>query len=143
MLQKVTLDRLTKTSRIQNDRPHEVKNLSDVVSTTVWIFKRFVYKNNLAAAKANISISVAKLSPDPQVKWKDHVRTTNLHQLSLEDFCSWLEGQADIHDDCFKAAMEVLVKGTMPSLVTLRNKQAKPCLMGDGQQHNLSASPKV
>ena len=32
---KVTLDRLRKTSRIQNDRPHEVRNLPDVVSTTV------------------------------------------------------------------------------------------------------------
>ena len=98
---KVTLDRLRKTSRIQNDRPHEVRNLSDVVSTTVWIFKRFGYINDLAA-EANISIAVDKLSPDLQVKWKDHVRTSNLHQPNLEDFCSWLKGQADIYDDCFK-----------------------------------------
>lgn len=54
---KVTLDRLRKTSRIQNDRPHEVRNLSDVVSTTVWIFTRFGYINDLAA-EANISIAV-------------------------------------------------------------------------------------
>ena len=69
---KVTLDRLRETSNY--DRPHEVRNLSEVVSTTVWIFKWFGYKNDLAA-KANISISVAKLFPDLQVKWKDHVRT--------------------------------------------------------------------
>ena len=59
---KVTLDRLRKTSRIQNDRPHEVRNLSDVVSTTVWIFKRFRYINDLAA-EANISISVIATIP--------------------------------------------------------------------------------
>ena len=59
---KVALDRLRKTSRIQNDRPHEVRNLSDVVSTTVWIFKRFGYINDLAA-EANISISVIATIP--------------------------------------------------------------------------------
>ena len=64
-----------------------VRNLSDVVSATVWIFKRFGYINDLAA-KANISIAVDKLSADLQVKWKDRVRTSNLHQPNLEDFCS-------------------------------------------------------
>ena len=33
---KVTLDRLWKTARVQNNKPQEVRNLSDVVSTTVW-----------------------------------------------------------------------------------------------------------
>ena len=144
---KVTLDRLRKTSRIQNDRPHEVRNLSDVVSTTVWIFKRFGYINDLAA-EANISIAVDKLSPDLQVKWKDHVRTSNLHQPNLEDFCSWLKGQADIYDDCFKFPFRGRYGGagekhnTFFGNLSSRNKQAKPCLMGDGQQHNLSACPK-
>ena len=134
---KVTLDRLRKTSRIQNDRPHEVRNLSDVVSTTVWIFKRFGYINDLAA-EANISIAVDKLSPDLQVKLKDLVRTSNLHQPNLEDFCRWLEGQADIYDDCFKfpfrghyggaGEKHNTFFGNLPS----HNKQAKPCLMGDG-----------
>ena len=63
--------------------------------------KRLGYINDLAA-EANISLAVDKLSPDLQVKWKDHVRTSNLHQPNLEDFCSWLKGQADIYDDCFK-----------------------------------------
>ena len=98
---KVTLDRLRKTSRMKNDRPHEVRNLSDIVSTTLWIFKRFGYKNDLAA-EANISIAVDKLSPDFQVESKDNVITSNLHQPSLEDFCNWLKGQADSYDDCFK-----------------------------------------
>ena len=143
---KVTLDRLRKTSRIQNDRPHEVRNLSDVVSTTVWIFKRFGYINDLAA-EANISIALDKLSPDLQVKWKDHVRTSNLHQPNLEDFCSWLKGQADIYDDCFKFPFRGRYGGagekhnTFFGNLSSRNKQAKPCLMGDAQQHNLSACP--
>ena len=47
---KVTLDRLRKTSRMKNDRRHEVRNLSDIVSTNVWIFKRFGYKNDLEAS---------------------------------------------------------------------------------------------
>ena len=125
---KVTLDRLRKTSRIQNDIPHEVRNLSDAVSTTVWIFKRFGCINDPAAV-ANISTAVDKLSPDLQVKWKDHVRTSNLHQPNLEDFCSWLKGKADIYDDCFKfhseTAMDVLVKSTIPSLVTSHHVTSK------------------
>lgn len=61
---KVTLDRLRKTSRIQNDRPHEVRNLSDVVSTTVWIFTRFGYINDLEA-EANMSIAVQTIPRSP------------------------------------------------------------------------------
>ena len=71
------------------------------MSSTLWIFKRFGYKNDLAA-EANNSIAVDKLSPDLQVKSKDHVIISNLHQPSLEDFCNWLKGQADSYDDCFK-----------------------------------------
>ena len=64
---KPSLDRLRKTSRMKNDKPHEVRNLSDIVSTNVWIFKRFGYKNDLAA-ETNISIAVDKLFPDFQFK---------------------------------------------------------------------------
>ena len=46
---KVTLDRLRKTARIQNDKPQEVRNLSDVVSTTVWTLKKFGYESDLKA----------------------------------------------------------------------------------------------
>ena len=47
---KVTFDRVRKTLRMKNDRRHDVRNLSDIVSTNVWIFKRFGYKNDLAAS---------------------------------------------------------------------------------------------
>ena len=131
---------------MKNDRPHEVRNLSDIVSTTLWIFKRFGYKNDLAA-EANISIAVDKLSPDLQVKSKDHVIISNLHQPSLEDFCNWLKGQADSYDDCFKFPFRGRYEGagerhnTFFGNFSSRNKQAKFCLMGDEQQHNLSACP--
>ena len=155
---KVTLDRLRRTPRLHNDRPHEVRSLSDVVSTTVWTFKRFGYESDLAA-EANISLAVDKLSPELQVKWKDHVRAINLQRPSLEDFCNWLKGQADIYDDCYVKTSNFKFPfhpfknkgrqgGTNERQSTFfgnfshRNKQTKSCLMGDGQLHNLSACPK-
>ena len=53
---KVTLDRLRKTTRIQNDKPLEVRNISDVVSATVWISKKFGYGSDLKA-EANVSMA--------------------------------------------------------------------------------------
>ena len=117
-----------------------------LLSSTLWIFKRFGYKNDLAA-EANNSIAVDKLSPDLQVKSKDHVIISNLHQPSLEDFCNWLKGQADSYDDCFKFPFRGRYEGagerhnTFFGNFSSRNKQAKFCLMGDEQQHNLSACP--
>ena len=76
------------------------------------------------------------------------MRTSNLHQPNLENFCSWLKGHADIYDDCFKFPFRSRYGGagekqnTFFGNLSSRNKQAKPCLMGDGQQHNLSACPK-
>ena len=61
---------------MKNVRPHEVRNLSHIVSTTLWIFKRSGYKNDLAA-EANISIAVYKLSPDLELESKDHMITSN------------------------------------------------------------------
>ena len=116
------------------------------MSSTLWIFKRFGYKNDLAA-EPNNSIAVDKLSPDLQVKSKDHVIISNLHQPSLEDFCNWLKGQADSYDDCFKFPFRGRYEGagerhnTFFGNFSSRNKQAKFCLMGDEQQHNLSACP--
>ena len=146
---EVTLHRLRKTSRMKNDRLHEVRNLSDIVSTTLWIFKRFGYKND-PAAEANISTAVDKLFPDFQVGSKDRVIriASNLHQPNLEDFCNWLKSEADSYDDCFKFPFRCRYGGagekhnTLFGNLSLRNKQAKPCLTGDGQQHNLSACPK-
>ena len=56
---KVTLDRLRKTARVQNNKPQEVRNLSDIVSTTVWTFKKFGYESELKA-EANVSLAVDK-----------------------------------------------------------------------------------
>ena len=92
---KVTLDRLRKTPRVQNDKPQEVRNLSDVVSTTVWTFKKFGYESDLRA-EANVSLAVDKLSQELKIKWKDNTKATKLERPSLVDFSSWLKDQADI-----------------------------------------------
>ena len=97
---KVTLDRLRKTTRVQNDKPQEVRNLSDVVSTTVWTFKKFGYESDLKA-EANVSLAVDKLSQELKIKWKDNTKATKLERPSLVDFSLWLKGQADIYDDCY------------------------------------------
>ena len=81
-LVKVTLDRLRKTPHVQNDKPQEVRNLSDVVSTTVWTFKKFGYESDVKA-EANISLAVDKLSQELKIKWKDYTKATKLERPSL------------------------------------------------------------
>jgi len=90
---KVTLDRLRKTAPVQNDKPQEVRNLSDVVSTTVWTLKKFGYESDLKA-ESNIPLAVEKLSQELKIKWKDNTKATNLERPSLVDFSLWLKGQA-------------------------------------------------
>ena len=97
---KVTLDRLRKTARVQNDKPQEVRNLSDVVSTTVWTLKKFGYESDLKA-ETNVSLAVDKLSQELKIKWKDNTKATNLERPSLVDFSLWLKGQANIYDDSY------------------------------------------
>ena len=97
---KVTLDRLRKIARVQNDKPQEVRNLSDVVSITVWTLKRFGYVSDLKA-ETNVSLAVDKLSQELKIKWKDNTKATNLERPSLVDFSLWLKGQADIYDGCY------------------------------------------
>ena len=97
---KVTMDRLRKTARIQNDKPQEVRNLSDVVSTTVWTLNKFGYETDLKA-EAKVSLAVDKLSRELKIKWKDNTKATKLERPSLVDVSLWLKGQADIHDDSF------------------------------------------
>ena len=87
---KVTLDTLRKTPRLENDKPNEVRNLSDVLSNTVWAFKRFGYESDLAA-EASISLAVDKLSPELRVKWKDHIKANNQQRPNLVEFCDWLQ----------------------------------------------------
>ena len=97
---KVTLDRLRKTTWVQIDKPQEVRNLSDVVSATVWIFKKFGYESDLKA-EANVSLTVDRLSQELKIKWKDNTKATKLERPSLVDFSLWLKGQADIYNDCY------------------------------------------
>ena len=97
---KVTLDRLRKTARVQNDKPQEVRNLSDVVSTTVWTLNKFGYESDLKAV-TNVTLAVDKLSQELKIKWKDNTKATNLERPSLVDFSLWLKGQAGIYDDCY------------------------------------------
>ena len=82
---KVTLDRLRKTAHVQNDKPQEVRNLSDVVSTTVWTLNKFGYEIYLKG-ESKISLAVEKLSQELKIKWKDNTKATNLERPSLVDF---------------------------------------------------------
>ena len=158
---KVTLDRLRKTARIQNDKPQEVRNLSDVVSTTVWTLKKFGYESDLKA-EANVSLAVDKLSQELKIKWKDNAKATKLEKPSLVDFSLWLKGQADIYDDCYPKVSgrfssqppKNKTRFGGPSGMTERQNtflsnfvsRPKPtnssCIMGDGQGHKLSSCPK-
>ena len=158
---KVTLDRLRKTARIQNDKPQEVRNLSDVVSTTVWTLKKFGYESDLKA-EANVSLAVDKLSQELKIKWKDNTKATKLERPSLVDFSLWLKGQADIYDDCYPKVSgrfssqppKNKTRFGGPSGMTERQNtflsnfvsRPKPtnssCIMGDGQGHKLSSCPK-
>ena len=66
----------------------------------MWTFKRFGYKNDLAA-EANLYLAVDKLSPELRVKWKDYIKTANQQRPTLVDLCNWLKGQVEIYDDCY------------------------------------------
>ena len=158
---KVTLDRLRKTARVQNDKPQEVRNLSDVVSTTVWTFKKFGYESDLKA-EANVSLAVDKLSQELKIKWKDNTKATKLERPRLVDFSLWLKGQADIYDNCYPKVsgrfssppLKNKVRFGGSSGVTERHNafssnfssRPKPsnssCSMGYGQGHKLSFCPK-
>ena len=72
-----------------------LKNLSDVVSTTVWTLKKFGYESDLKA-ESNIPLAVEKLSQELKIKWKDNTKATNLERPNLVDFSLWLKGRADI-----------------------------------------------
>ena len=158
---KVTLDRLRKTPRVQNDKPQEVSNLPDVVSTTVWTFKKFGYESDLRA-EANVSLTVDKLSQELKIKWKDNTKATKLERPSLVDFSLWLKDQADIYDDCYpKVSSRFLSQSgknksrfggsngvterqnAFSSNFTSRPKpQKSACIMVDGEGHKLSSCPK-
>ena len=154
---KVTLDKLRKTAGLQNDKPQEVRNLLDVMSTTVWTFKKFGYESDLKA-EANVSLAVDKLSQELKIKWKDNTKTTNLERPSLVDFSVWLKGQADIYDDyCYPSKFPSRPnkdktggsnglnerQNTFSSNLSPHPKTTKfSCIMCDGQEHKLSSCPR-
>ena len=77
-----------------------MRNLSDVVSTTVWTFKKLGYESDLKA-ESNVFLAVDKLFQELKIKRKGNTKATNLEQSSLIDFNAWLKGQADIYDDSY------------------------------------------
>ena len=134
-----------------------MRNLSDVVSTTVWTFKKFGYESDLKA-EANVSLAVDKLSQELKIKWKDNTKATKLERPSLDDFSVWLKGQADIYDDCcypskFPSRPNKNKTGgsnglnerqnTFSSNLSPHPKTTKfSCIMCDGQEHKLSSCPR-
>ena len=159
---KVTLHRLRKTARVQNEKPQEVRNLSDVVSTTVWTSKKFGYESDLKVG-SNISLAVDKLSQELKIKWKDNTKATNLERPSLVDFSLWLKGQADIYDDCYpkvsgrfssqppknktrfggSSGMMERQNTFFSNFVSRPKPTNSSCVMGDGQGHQLYSCPKL
>ena len=68
-----------KTARLQNDKPQ-------IMSTTVWTFKKFGYESDLKA-KATVSFAVDKLSQELKIKWKDNTKAScsKFKALSVEE----------------------------------------------------------
>ena len=95
---KAHLNRLQKWSRLSDERLHEVRRFSDVVSIAVKTFKRLGYDEDLHAAN-NLNMVVDKLSPTLCAKWKEYKRDKRLTKANLLDFEKWIEVQADVHED--------------------------------------------
>ena len=66
---KAHLNRRRKWVKLSDDRLHEVRRFSDVISTAVKTFKRLGYTNDLLAAN-NLNMVVDKLPYSLRVKWK-------------------------------------------------------------------------
>ena len=95
---KAHLNRLRKWVKLSDDRLHEVRRFSDVISTAVKAFKRLDYTNDLHAAN-NLNMVVDKLPHSLCVKWKEYRREKELKHATLLDFEKWIEVQAEVHDD--------------------------------------------
>ena len=95
---KAHLNRLRKWGKLSDDRLHEVRRFSDVISTAVKIFKRLGYTSDLQAAN-NLNMVVDKLPHSLCVKWKEYRRDKELKHANLLDFEKWIEVQAEVHDD--------------------------------------------
>ena len=87
---KTHLSRLQKLSKLSDERLHEVRRFSDVVSTAVKTFKRLGYDEDLHAAN-NLNMVVDK--------WKEYKRDKGLTKANLLDFEKWIEVKAEVHED--------------------------------------------
>ena len=81
---KAHLNRLRKWVKLSDDRLHEVRRFSDVISTAVKTFKRLGYTNDLHAAN-NLNMVVDKLPHSLCVKWKEYRREKELKHTTLLD----------------------------------------------------------
>ena len=95
---KAHLNRLRKSVKLSDDRLHEVRRFSHVISTAVKTFKRLGYTNDLHAAN-NLNMVVDKPPHSLCVKWKEYRREKELKHATLLDFEKWIEMQAEVHDD--------------------------------------------
>ena len=95
---KAHVNRLRKWGKLSDDRLHEVRRFSDVISTAVKTFKCLGYTSDLQAAN-NLNMVVDKLPHSLYVKWKEYRRDKELKHANLLDFEKWIEVQAEVHDD--------------------------------------------
>ncbi|XP_022806184.1 uncharacterized protein LOC111343295 [Stylophora pistillata] len=129
---KAHLNRLRKWVKLSDDRLHEVRRFSDVISTAVKTFKRLGYTNELHTAN-NLNMWI-------EVQAEVH-----------DDFGIWTskppiappEHKLKHH----RGASAVYSAVTAPSGNSSRFKQSgqftsPPCVMGDGKCHKLHSCPK-
>ena len=160
---KAHLNRRRKWVKLSDDRLHEVRRFSDVVSTAVKTFKRLDYTNDLHAAN-NLNVVVDKLPHSLCVKWKEYRREKELKHATLLDFEKWIELQAEVHNDFgirtskpsltppdhklkHRGGSAVYSAVTAPSGNSPRFNQSgqftsPPWVMGDGKCHKLHSCPK-
>ena len=160
---KAHLNRLRKWVKLSDDRLHEVRRFSDVISTAVKTFKRLGYTNDLHAAN-NLNMVVDKLPYSLRVKWKEYRREKELKHATLLDFEKWIEMQAEVHDDFgirtskpplvppdhklkHRGGSAVYSAVTAPSGGSPRFNQSgqftsPPYVLGDGKCHKLHSCPK-
>ena len=168
---KAHLNRLRKWGKLSDDRLHEVRRFSDVISTAVKTFKRLGYTSDLQAAN-NLNMVVDKLPHSLCVKWKEYRRHKELKHANLLDFEKWIEVQAEVHDDfgartskqpfvppdhkskgkhpgstvVFSAvtppSMGGNASGGSPRFSQSGQFTLPPCVMGDGKNHKLHSCPK-
>ena len=168
---KAHLNRLRKWGKLSDDRLHEVRRFSDVISTAVKTFKHLGYTSDLQAAN-NLNMVVDKLPHSLCVKWKEYRRDKELKHANLLDFEKWIEVQAEVHDDfgartskqpfvppdhkskgkhpgstvVFSAvtppSMGGNASGGSPRFSQSGQFTLPPCVMGDGKNHKLHSCPK-